>query len=735
MKKTVFLSLISVLVLFNFISGSQKQQKALPQEKHEVEVRLVLVDVLVTKDGEFITDLTKDDFELYEDGKRVPINSFELISFEERESAVLKEKLEEKATPAVPKKQLVVLLDGVCSWQRHIKEGARKIVDQLLSLVRLGNEVMITQISEKKGLEVIQPFTANEELIRKALVKASGSLWVDKSLDALKMWEEAGLEVDEELGAAEKYEERLQPVLEDEYLFLQRGRFEKVMGGIFTVASMIKDLPGRKSVLLISDGLPDLSSTTLNSRITEATGEGSSGARTTRLDIRRDVGTIRIFDPFNILEKKKIMSGEEIIRELIRFANAQNISIYSLDPDAFTKYLIPTSAEFGPRERMIALSFQGEEKIKRVQNLTWLSEDTGAVTLKGAKKYDRFFEVMNTDLNYYYELSFYPQRKEADNIFHKLKVKVNRPGVEVRFRKGYTDYSRSEREKIHLISAFYNPTSFKQLPFEAEFVLFYKDSQVYEPWMNIALPGKELFLKRGVENQHGLKTFNLHVWIKDTKRGEKAFGGQINIPLNVDASFIDIIKTTDYLCFHYKGPGIKFGQKEYQAIFALYDSQREEIGTWESTFSLPDDKTGDQSAIINCVLGLIASNPKKGGNSFSLSKEDGSLVFGQTKFFPSITNRFQRMQDASVFLQIFLPQGKLEVQPRFKVSGEGRLTQRVPAEIVAETWNKKTKIWSGIFNLQLRTVIFGEYTLKVEIPVSEEGDVLSTETRLIKLRY
>jgi hypothetical protein len=429
------------------------------------------------------------------------------------------------------------------------------------------------------------------------------------------------------------------------------------------------------------------------------------------------------------------MSGEEIIRELIRFANAQNISVYCLDPDAFTKYLIPTTAEFGPQERMVALSFQGQEKIKRVQNLTWLSEDTGAVTLKGAKKYERFFEVMNTDLNYYYELSFYPQRKEADDIYHKIKVKVNRPSVEVRFRKGYTDYSRSEREKIHLVSAFYNPTSFQQLPFEAEFVPFYKDSKVYEPWMNIALPGKELFMERGAEYAYGLKTFNLHVWIKDTKRGEKAFGGQINIPLNIDSSFLDVIRTTDYLCFHYKGPGIKFSQKEYQVIFALYDSQKEEMGTWESTFSLPEDKAGDKSAFINCVLGLVASNPKKGGNSFSLSKEDGSLVHGQTKFFPAITNRFQRMQDASVFLQIYLPQGKSEVQPRFKVSGEGRLTQRVPAEIVAETWNKKTKIWSGIFNLQLRAVIYGEYTLKVEIPVSEEGDVVSKELSLIKLRY
>ena len=739
MKKTVFLSYLSILFLVCFLFGLQKQEEIQP-EKHEVEVRLVLVDVVVTKDGKFVTDLTKNDFELYEDGKRVPINSFEFMSFEEKELVPSAEEPEEKVTPGVPRKQLVVLFDGVCSLQRHLEEGSRKIVDQLVSLAELGNEVMILQISENRGLEVLQPFTTDEGLIRKALVRASGSLWADKSLDALKMWDEVGLDVDEEMGLVESYQRRFHPVLEQEFLYLQRGWFERTIGAIFSAAHMIKDLPGRKSILLISDGFPDLSSKTLDQMISEAAADRAAGttaftdrARAPQLDIRRDTGIVRVFDPFNILQKKKTMSGEEIIRELIHFANAQNISIYTLDPDAFTKYLISTSAEFGPEEKMIAISFRGEEKIKRVQNLAWLAEDTGAVTMRGASKYKSFYEVMSTDLNYYYQLSFYPQRKEADNSYHKIKVNVNCPGVDIRFRKGYTDYSENEREKILLVSAFYTPALFKQLPFEAEFIPFHKESNTYEPWMNIALPSKELFVKREVVP--GPKTFQLHVWVKDKRQGEKAFGGQINIPFNVDSSFMDIVQTTDYFCFHYKGPEIKFRQDEYQVIFTLYDAQRDEIGTWDASLLLPELKDSDKGTIISCVLGLITPKPKKGKADFALSQNDGALEYGEIKFFPSITNRFQRMQDASVFLQIHLPQGKPEVQPDFKISGKGRLAQRIPAELVAESWNKKTRVWSGIFNLSLRNVIFGDYTLKVELPVSKEGEVLDKEVRLIKLRY
>ena len=711
MKRHVFLFLGILVLLFCVLSGSQKQQK-LPPERHEVEVRLVLVDVTVTKDGEFVTDLTKDDFELYEDEKRVPVNSFELVSFEEKKEVVLEEEPEEEVVRDIPRKQLVVVFDAVSSWQRNLKEGARKIVDELVSLAKLGNEIMVIQLSEKKGIEILQNFTTEEELVRKALIKASGNIWFDDSVDALKMWQEVGIEDVGPMAQVERYIERLQPVLEQEYLYIEKGRFEKAIGGIFSVANMIKDRPGRKSILLISDGFPDLSAE----------------------ERRIKAGNVRIFDPFNILGKKKNMNGDEVIRELIRFANAQNISIYSLDPDTFTRYFFTASAEHGPRESMDSLAFWGKEKIRRVQNLSWISEDTGAVSLKGAKKYDRFRQVMRTDLNYYYQLSFYPRRRGPDNEYHKIHVKVKRSGVDVSFRKGYTDYSEGEEERILLVSAFYNPSLYKEFPFKGEFVLFHKRSDKYEPWMNIALPVKELFRERAVE--YGPKKLDLHVWIKDKERGESAFGGQISIPLNISSSFMDAIRTTDYLCFHYRGPELDFSQRDYQAVFALFDPQTNETGTWESTFALPDLKDKEKGSIINCVLGFSIPNPEKGKDFFSISKNDGTLEYGQIKFYPAVTNRFQRMQNASIFLQVYVPEGrKIGLHPKFEVSGAGRLAQQVHGEMVAEFWNEKSNIWSTLFNFDLRGVIFGDYILKIEIPISEKGPILCKEVELKKLRY
>ncbi len=72
MKKRIALIFSAALVLFLSLYGFQKQQEQFPPERHEVEVRLILVDVIVTKDGEFVKDLTQEDFVLYEDGKKSP---------------------------------------------------------------------------------------------------------------------------------------------------------------------------------------------------------------------------------------------------------------------------------------------------------------------------------------------------------------------------------------------------------------------------------------------------------------------------------------------------------------------------------------------------------------------------------------------------------------------------------------------------------------------------------------
>lgn len=748
-KKAFVLFLISTLTLILSLHGKQEQQQQLlPPEQHEVKVRLILVDVIVTKDGEFVKDLTKKDFELYEDDKRVPINSFELISFDQRELTIPDE-LDSQAHSRAPKKRLAVVFDSINSWRREMKHGSEQIVEDLVSIVKLGHEVMVLQLHPSRGIEIIQPFTTNEDLIRNSVERASGSIWkLETQIDPAHTQEteveeerqpsveadrDPDRDTDIERGFASSFFEDMQRI---DFIHRERKRFEKTVGGLLATFNMMRGFPGRKYILLVSAGIPDLSPPDMFPNIRS----GIPGAEIENAYISKIWGKmedIRVFDPFNIMDKKTFKNGEEVLREIIRFANAQNISIYSFDSSIFVKNIFSgATAEYYQQSEMNQMRYHQGDKIRKVQNLRWISEDTGADALRGANKLKEFQKIMGTDLNYYYQLSFYPRRDDADDEYHDIKVKVNRGNVDVRFRKGYTDYSATETDKMVLVTAFYNPELFKDMPFQGVLIPFVSESGKYEPWMNVALPVKEILQERFID--YAPKLFHLHVWLKDRTSGEKGFGGKVNIGLNLSPSFMDFIKNIDYLSYHFRGPEIEFKNKEYQSVFALFDPQTSEVGTCDTDVFFPSLENAKEVLLINCVLGDLAENSEKEKKRFVLSKKDGGLLCDTHKFYPKVTNQFGRWGQASVFVQAYLPDGNKDFQPEFLARGENMQVLPIEGELVMETWNKKTNVWSSIYKLDLRPCALGDNSLYVDFLKSGDGSDpyphLSRELKLTIIR-
>ncbi|MGB6865634.1 MAG: VWA domain-containing protein [Candidatus Aminicenantaceae bacterium] len=742
----IFLASVSTLILSLYGYQEQQQQQLLPQEKHEVKVRLILVDVIVTKDGEFVKDLSKEDFELYEDEKKVPINSFELISFDERELTIPDE-INPQEQSRSPKKRLAVVFDSINSWKREVKHGSEQIVNDLVSIVKLGHEVMVLQLDPSRGIEIIQPFTTNEDLIRNSVERASGSIWKLETQIEVSHAEQTeteietetqpvtGVDPNERIGIESTldstYFEDMQRI---DFIHRERLRFEKTVGGLLATFNVMRGFPGRKYVLLVSAGIPDLSPPDMFPNIRS----GIPGADIEDAYISKIWGKIediRVFDPFNILDKNAFKNGEEVLREIIRFANTQNISIYSFDSGIFVKNIFSgASAEYYQQNEIDHLRLRQGDKIRKVQNLRWLSEDTGADSLRGANKLSDFQKVMGTDLNHYYQLSFYPRRDTADDSYHKINVKVKRGGVDSRFRKGYTDYSDNEMDKMVLVTAFYNPEFFKDLPFQGELIPFISESGKYEPWMNIALPVKEIFEDRFVE--YAPKLFHLHIWLKDRTSGEKGFGGKINIGLNLSPKFMEFIKNIDYLSYHFKGPEIEFRNKEYQSVFALFDPQTSEVGTWDTDVRFPSLDEIEEHILINCVLGDLAENPEKGKKSFVLSKKDGGLICGEHKFYPKVTNQFERWGEASVFVQALFPEGRKTIRPEFFSRGEDMQVFPIKGELVIDSWNKRTKVWSGIYQLDFSPCSLGDNSLFIEFAESGNGSevYMSRELKMTIIR-
>jgi VWFA-related protein len=726
LKKPV-LFVLAIPTLSSLLAWQQKEQGLQPQEKYEVEVRLIPVDVIATKNGEFFPGLKKEDFELFEDGIKVPINSCDLISL--GTSAL---KLTEQKAPIVPdiieKKRLAVLFDGINAWDREFKKAAQEIAEELASLAKSGMDVMILSMDSQKGLRILQPFTDQEAIIRSAAAKVRGEVF-SPFLEYLDYDQAlfAGGYTDEDAKRSGIHGETSGkiPILEMrnlEHTNIATDKLTRTIGGLLASLHMLGSLPGRKNLLFISSGIPDFDAFQRDNVAESLRLKGQMQAPTS--------GRISIFDPFGILGKKVFETGEEVLKEIIRVANDRNISIYSIDPGIFSKNVFAgPSAQYFDRDTAASQKTLLDEKSRQIQNLRMISEKTGAALLRGAKKIESFRQVVRNDLSYYYQLSYYPPRKKGDTGYHKIEVKVKgRKGIEIRSREGYSDSSPKQSQRLVLAKAFYNPEAFlDKLPFKAEFVPFFSDSGKYEPWMSLALPAREFFIDQFTG--FGKKTYEFHFWIKEEEGSDRVLAGNVTIPFDIDPSFKERLASEDYLRLYFVGPGIELGENRHHVVFALFDPETGEVGTWSSDFPRPFSKRDKEPAFVNAILGSASAAEDKRGESFLLNGKDGTLEFGQLKFSPKIIGRFSTAEDIYIFFQVYNPEGAT-LEPKFEVTDKAGLQQRINGERVAESWNKASRVWSGAFKLNIGSIATGDYDLKIEIPTLA---AVPTLTRKMKL--
>ena len=713
MKKHALILLCLSLLMPNMLSSLPQRQEDMQPEKHEVTVSLVLVDVVASDNKRnFITNLTKDDFELYEDGKKVPINSFELISF-------LREEVEEPEIRLIPAResQLFVIFDSINTIKRVLEKNKPKIIDRLTSLLRIGKEIMVCELGEKEGMQILQPLSKDNTLIAQAVNKASGNIWLEREADHLttpSILEQAARESAPRAGRVMGFDvETFKMSNREIFHFFARQRFEKTINGLLAVMNVIKDYPGRKPVLLISGGIPSLSAFT-------SFGIKKISDDTVALS---EAATTKMNDPFNILKKPGTRRSEDILNDFIRFANSHNITFYALDPDNYLSYVMDDMAyENFPRSGKDISQFSADEikELKRSEltNLNALAEDTGGDAFMGAKKFDNFQKVITRDLSYCYELSFYPNRKKADGKYHKIEVKVRQPGIKILARKGYVDYTDEQSESLLFASASYNPSLFKQISFEAQAVPFIQSKNRFILWVNMALPVKSILH----EESEGLrlKKLKLSITIDDLAK-ERGVAAQLDIPIILTPSFRKSLERARYFGLNTCSQPLELKKEEYLLILALFDENRGQMGTAEERVKIPVMDKDEGILIVNAVFGNKVDGPREGGALFSISQKNGTLQLGNGAFYPMGLNQFKPRKDIALFLQVYSPQQQVVFEPGFYLLQNGGKKVRLGAEIIDKSWNKKAKTWNAVFTLDFSGSSKGDHILIIQLLDPQTG--------------
>ncbi len=217
-------------------------------------------------------------------------------------------------------------------------------------------------------------------------------------------------------------------------------------------------------------------------------------------------------------------------RDAVAAATRANVSIYGIDPrglGAGSDDLIEVQDTPQDASLNLGLSSFGNEVQRSQDSLRVLSNETGGFAVVNRNDMATAFERVVADNSAYYLLGYYSSNEKRDGRFRKIEVKVTRPGLSVRSRKGYVaargraDNKDDGRTAPELRAALSSPLPTTALPLAMAAAVFKggdgKGAVVISTLM--AARDLELVEKDGTFNN------NLEVVVTAADYGGKSFPG------------------------------------------------------------------------------------------------------------------------------------------------------------------------------------------------------------------
>ncbi len=414
---TLRVVLVSALSFLALLAGShtvfsiQTEQEKPPVFRSEVI--FVEVDAVVTDDkGEFIADLSPEDFILLEDGELQEISSFRFVDLPSQQRddtpppAVMADVVTNERSGQA--RIYALVLDDLHTAPERTgttRELARRFIeewiqpDDFVSVTSTGGALQLNMTQNRHSLlAAVDTFTGQK--LRSATLQ---QIEMEEDLPAREMAELRAVSQDHEQG------------------FTARRALEHLR----TVGRNLGSIEGRrKAIVFISEGID--------------------------YDIR------------DVFESSYSGVVTDEARATVGVANHANVSIYSMDPrglgagqeglvdirnapDSFTgKPATPASSNPMNREirgvrgdpNLGTTSMLDETRLAQ-DSLTSLSDQTGGFAIVRQNDLDDGMRRIVDANSRYYLLGYYPNRTEKDGRFRRIEVRVKRRGSRVEARKGY----------------------------------------------------------------------------------------------------------------------------------------------------------------------------------------------------------------------------------------------------------------------------------------------------------
>ena len=428
----LFVLLLSLAALAQQTDNSKPQPTPAPSEQQQssrsndddvvrITTNLVQVDAVVTdKNGKLITDLSPEEVQIFEDGHQQKITNFSLVNVEASAPrsgpAVPVDKtapplLSARLHPEDVRRTIALVVDDLgLSFEstNYTRRALRKFVDEQM---QPGDLVAIIRTSG--GIGALQQFTADKRQLYAAIERITWYVNGRSTVGAFAPLENNSPNDDTFKGANEK----AQAANNDLNQFREEVFSVGTLGAVGYVVKGMRELPGRKSILLISDGFKIYSA-----------GDADRNYRTLLA-----------------------------LRRLIDQANRATVVIYTMNASGLQVLGLSAADSTGgrsPEELEQALSDRRTSAFESQDGLNYLAKETGGIAIHNTNDLVGGIRRVIEDQRSYYLIGYRPDESTFDaktgrRTFHKLSLKVTRPGkFSVRMRNGFYGISEDDEKAL-----------------------------------------------------------------------------------------------------------------------------------------------------------------------------------------------------------------------------------------------------------------------------------------------
>jgi len=379
----------------------------------KISTALIQLDVTVTDSrGKAVNDLKPDEIEIYENGERQKITNFSFVSAVRTavENTPAADKNAVPVPPAVLRPEQIrrtfalVVDDLSLSFESayQTRRALRRFVDE-----QMQDGDLVAIIRTGAGIGALQQFTSDKRLLYAAIERVKWNPIGNGGISAFAPIEPTFSELTEAAAGESADADEAGNAANAQRSFdeFRSSVFATgTLGALKFIVQGMADLPGRKSVILFSDGF----------KIDEVDEHGfSQGGRVL-----------------------------EFLRELVDVANRSSVVFYTIDARGL-QYTGFTAADqitdTSPDAMNAKMAERRNQLLDTQEGLSYLAAETGGLSIKNNNDLAGGVRRVLDDQSYYL-IAYEPNTDTFDAAkrkYNKIEVKVLRKGLNARYRSGF----------------------------------------------------------------------------------------------------------------------------------------------------------------------------------------------------------------------------------------------------------------------------------------------------------